>query len=416
MPRLTHSLRAPGMRIAHATVCWDAAVSAPRVLARLAAEERGILALLQRLRVGFPVPDRFAWSFQSSPYIRPLGHNRAFYMDLNGARDDGQRGFLAFKGTEVMAANFSELLDGLDDRFDLPAELPALEWFPLVEQKVPGALLIEEARDEAASAAAFQTSYLAAHGELARVPVPLLVLKWDPEVARTIAGVLRLRLSKRAARATRGFMREGFGVYIYYYPTLPLRVRQVPRLLPAATAASQLRRSYPERKARLEVITRPLEVVNRWVELFADMLVLGYLPVTLSHQLVGQCVREQNAVLDGGFVDVDSLQRISEVRDDHELHATLVRSLSELGDTIYTFLAESLDGPRPGTRGAGALLAGSAGRMVGSHVWMAVRERLLASRTNGAKLDPRLAAALLDEGAVDRLDLLLAEVFPGVPK
>lgn len=406
------------MRLAHAVVRWDAAVSAPAVLARLAADDPAIPRLLDRLRTGIPVPRRFAWSFRSGRYCRPLGHNRAFYLELSDARSAKERGVLAFKGTEVAAMNFDELLDGLDDRFDLAAELPMLEWFPLGEHKVPGALLLDEALDEAAAAAAFQRSYLAAHCELANVPVPLLVLEWDGELVHSIQARLESRLSRRAARTTKQLLRGGLGVYLYHYPTLPIRVRQLARFLidtrgSSAQEGAHLRRSYPARMARLEAITRPAEVVSRWIQLFADMLVLGFLPVTLSHQAVGQCVREQNAVIDGGFVDIDSLQRFSDVRDDHELHATLVQSLRELTETIYAFLCESLDGPRPGTRG-GRAVAGSAAHLVGPHVWMAVRERLLERRAAGATLDSRLAEALVDDGPVHRLDGLLARLFPGV--
>jgi hypothetical protein len=418
MPRLTHPFRARGMRLAHAAVRWDAAVSAPSVLARLAAEDPGILRLLERLRSGLPVQQRFAWSFDSGRYCRPPGHNRAFYMDLNNARTGDARGVLAFKGTEVMATNFRELLDGLDDRFDLATQLPMLEWFPLGEQKVPGALLLDEALDEAAAAATFQTAYLAAHGELARVPVPLLVFGWDREVARAVQAGLESHLSRRAARATKMFARSGLGAYVYHYPTLPIRVRQLARYLIDKRDVSEvapLRRSYPQRRARIEAITRPSDVVNRWLELFTDMLVLGFFPVTLSHQPVGQSVREQNAVIDGGFVDVDSLQRFSRVRDDHEFHATLVQSLRELSETVYAFMSESLDGPRPGTRG-GCAAVGSAAHLVGPHVWMAVRERLLERRARGATLDLRLAAALVDEDPVARLDVLLTKMFPGVAR
>ena len=53
-------------------------------------------------------------------------------------------------------------------------------------------------------------------------------------------------------------------------------------------------------------------------------------------------IRSQNAVIDGGFVDTDSIQHIDTIKSDKELYHTFFACINELANTIEQFLIGSL--------------------------------------------------------------------------
>lgn len=69
-----------------------------------------------------------------------------------------------------------------------------------------------------------------------------------------------------------------------------------------------------------------------WTDLFARMLVAGFVPTTPIH--TGNCLQSQNVTIDGGFCDVDSLEPIALLPSTRDLASALATSLSELSLTV----------------------------------------------------------------------------------
>ena len=226
---------------------------------------------------------------QWSPYHRPKGHWRCLYQWESW-------GCPAFKGGESHSPHFDGMLDimernqmtfryGLDDQ-PQAVRLSVLERFLFVENKFPGALRLQEALDEAQLATEFQESHLERYGELARVPLPLVVHRLPDSLGLELAEKLCRRLPSRHHSRVHALL--PLGVLVYWYPTLPERV-------------SHLREQRP---------ADPRPAVEAWIELLTRSLLLGWVPCDPCSSLQGMCLEAQNLTLDGGMVDLDSLRRI----------------------------------------------------------------------------------------------------------
>jgi hypothetical protein len=303
-----------------ASVEWDIA-SDPRMLEALIGREPWLERPLEQMRRRAPYATTTS-SFKSGHHCRLERHNRAFYrLGPTGS-------VIACKGTEPLADDVEEAFNRL--AWHAPLGTSNLEFFVRFEQKVPMALLFEEARDEAEKAYQFQRAYVKRYGEFATMPVPLLVLRWAPRVATEFLRKIKPGLSERAWRGVKRLSEGGFGAYIYYYPNPPLRVQHVADRLPPLTQGYRERAIELGRTANLE------SAIRGWVALVVRMLGLGYFPCSLDHDEIGQCVREQNVVLDGGLVDVDSMTKFSSIADDATFAETMMATLFELIDTIHT--------------------------------------------------------------------------------
>lgn len=294
------------IRLVDATCEWSAARVWPEILGFVPTDARAqVLALDQSvptLRSIAPV--------DAGAIIRPPSHRRAFY--LRGAHG----GVLAFKGTEPLALDFAqfvaELADArvavelrlgnpLVDRTLTRAQLSALEKFPLLEGKVPGCVTVGEAHADAAAALAVQRAYVAKHGRVARLPLPLFVGRWSDDVGERVLAALHGKLTGRAWDDTVARVRAGLGVYVYAYPTLPTRLVEL--VLPDVTRKRELK----VRRAELDRALDPARVFHGWLGLVAELLVLGFVPKAPASVLTGDCLQVQNLVLDGGLADAESL-------------------------------------------------------------------------------------------------------------
>lgn len=269
-------------------------------------------------------------AFQAGDMQRPYRHLRAFYQTLpHGA------GVLAHKGTEVHADDRSLHLAMLAEfRVDYPMRgkslFPATEHFALVEQKIPLALSAFEAVEDACAAASMQEAHLARFGELARTPTPLLVVQWPTAVRDAHLQALRPLLSERALRIVETASEQGLAAIIYHYPSLPLRVAHLPMELKCFSGGAWLE--------KLAELTQPEQVVERWIDLVARMLALGFLPGRTEHIGIGHCLEMQNAVIDGGFVDLGSIVAMSKVRNERAFLEMLLAAFSDLAKTVRHFL------------------------------------------------------------------------------
>jgi hypothetical protein len=274
-----------------------------------------------------PAPPTVA-AFSDGAFCRPPTSLRCFYYFPRGAVDGdgaaGRLGALAFKGLEPCAPDFADLL--ADFRRPGPSPHAIGEHFVHEEGKVPGCLTLDEATFEAERAAAYQRAHLAAYGDLAHAPVPLFVLRHTDETVARVAAALGQQLSSPAMRVVERGLAGGLGAYVYHYPTLPIRVREIDALLQGLSFRDRM-------IALLCDACDPESVVQSWVREFVRMLYCGFVPASLASQRRGMCCQPQNACIDGGFVDLDSLTRFDELVDDAAVLAAIQLSIDAL---IYT--------------------------------------------------------------------------------
>jgi hypothetical protein len=311
-------------------IAWDVARDAPELRTALAALLPDLERELAALREALPCASSIRPFRIEAPeaFVRPYRHLRAFYRQVPA-------GVIAFKGTEPYAADRDAHLAMLAEfRVDYPARgkslFSAAEHFPLVEQKVPLALALDEALEDVRSAAMLQRAHLARHRELARLPTPLLALAWPAAACAAHLAALEPLLSRRAFRIVDTFTQHGLAAVVYFYPGVPIRVAHLPVEL-----AGEPARPWLERLAQR---TDPALTVDRWIDLVARMLALGYLPGRTEHIGIGHCLEMQNAVIDGGFVDVGSVVAMSEVRGERAFQEMLLAAFADLARTIRHFI------------------------------------------------------------------------------
>jgi hypothetical protein len=364
------------IRLAPAEPVWEALREWPDIAGLIGV---GAVAA-ESLRAGVPVL-RDVGAVDHAPYTRPPGHRRSFYIRL-------ARGVLAVKGSEPLAMNFAGFLDELAgmrvhiecrlgspavDRTIARAELGGVEKFPILEGKVPGCVTLREAIADAQAAFAVQRAYVARHGEPARLPMPLFVGRWPEAVTRKVLAELRPRLRGRAWDVVEQSAQAGLGVYAYHYPTVPLRLAHI--AAPDAQRGAEVR-------ARLQRLGAPRAIFDGWLGLTARLLALGFVPKDPATLVTGDCLQVQNAVLDGGFADVESLIA-SSLLDDRALRDAVRRTVHELALTATRLLL-----------GLWVSTVDMRDRLpdIYALVWNALGERFAAESPN----DPRIAAILLD--------------------
>ncbi|MFZ6745822.1 hypothetical protein ACO0LC_21565 [Undibacterium sp. JH2W] len=313
-------------------VLWDVTTVAAELHTALSAILPDLDARLAALRVNLPCAHGIN-PFQSGAYQRPYRHLRAFYQDTGA-------GVLAHKGTEVYAHDRDQHLAVLAQfRIDYPVRgkslFSAAEHFALVEQKIPLAISAFEAVEDAKAACMLQQAHLRRFGQLACIPTPLLVLAWPASARDSHLTALRSLLSERAMRIVETSSADGLAAIIYHYPSLPLRVAHLPVELKKLGDTPWLQ--------RLSSLTAgygltPEQVVDRWIDLVARMLVLGFLPGRTEHIGIGHCLEMQNAVIDGGFVDLGSIIPMAEVRSDAAFMEMLMAAFADLSKTVRHFM------------------------------------------------------------------------------
>ena len=363
--------RANSITLVPLPVSWDVRTAAPGVFRALCDQDSKISDLLTAIECGSPVA-RSSRPFTDDPYRRPIGHARSFYLRT----EDG--GVLGFKGTEPLSDDRASTLHAAWDLRTGFAHSP-LEHFLLVENEPYLGMTAPAALYCATISAEWASAYLERFGELPRTPIPLLTLRIPAGLASSFVAATRPLLTDRgqlsALERFDHLVARDLGVYIYYYPTLPLRAAHAAGSFPGASGIN----FDPERDGFTFDIDQALE---GWLELFAEMLVLGYLPTTPVH--TGNCVQTHNLVVDGGFCDLDSLQKMTDIAHEKDFFGALVYSMNTL------------------TSAVGFLLHGAAGEraaqgLIYAGLWQEVRRRTLAV-SKGTSLDPRLKAIVSADG------------------
>lgn len=315
-------------------VLWDVALDAPDLQDALLHSMPDLSARLAALRRELPCAHSIN-PFHSGEFQRPYRHLRAFYQNIGAGA-----AVLAHKGTEIYANDRDEHLTVLAEfRIDYPVRgkslFTAVEHFALVEQKIPLAVSAVEAVEDAKAACLLQQAHLHRFGNLAAIPTPLLVIRWPTSARNDHLQALRGLLSERAMRVVEAMTTDGLAAIIYHYPSLPLRVAHLPVELKKLGNGIWLQ--------GLATLTAtyaltPEQVVERWIDLVARILALGFLPGRTEHIGIGHCLEMQNAVIDGGFVDLGSIVPMTDVKSDSAFMEMLMAAFADLGKTIRHFI------------------------------------------------------------------------------
>ena len=359
-----------------AEIVWNLSDHCPPLVQGWHQQYPGLADLPQELEAGFmaqALPVAGSWGI----YHRPFGHWRALY------RWEGQRGCLAFKGSEAYTRDLDVLYDALLDRYAVihysvsrpgvpeptaSTTVSVLDRFLFVESKFPGVVLLSEAMAEAERSASVQWAHLQRYGCLARVPLPLVVYRVDEQVAQRVVDCCCARVSRDQQGWVHNLAAQGMAILVYWYPELPLRV------------------SHASQPALAQGID-PASVVAGWITLVARLMGLGYAPADPRSALRGSCVEAQNLTLDGGMVDLDSLRPLDSFRNSAEIFEALERSLELLSRSIAHYLSGD---PRAG---------GDCGPLR--------QEIVQICRQQGQDLPPELQEYLQAEGTYQRMRLRL---------
>ena len=344
--QLQDELRASGAMFTALAPAWDLRAHAPEVYDALAAIEPGLGAIYRVLQRELVVQRQ--WAFGSHGALsRPDRHVRAFYLHLDRlASVPGGRGCLAVKGTEPAAENFAQVPRRMGEMWNVFSWtigtggrqiledwtlLNQLERFPICEGKPPAVHPLEDAQDEADSALALQVAYLRRFGKLARIPTPLFVYRLPDEVRARALDVLRPHVTAKTLALIDGQIGPGLGVYVYYYPSLPLRVMHLRGDVGAEV-------SFDARQRHLASLSDPARAVAGWVRLTAELLALGWVPTDPSNFGRGYCLMAQNLVVDGGIVDVNSVRPVASFGAAGQLEFAVRHTVRELAESICWYL------------------------------------------------------------------------------
>jgi hypothetical protein len=194
------------------------------------------------------------------------------------------------------------------------------------------------------------------------------------------AAILRSKLSPPAFERIEPLLQAGLAIYVYYYPSPPVRANYLGDL------------SMPQFK---QFVARTLDqdrTVAGWTRLLIRLLYLGYLPYSVLNEGLGACMDFGNAALDGGFCDPDSIVALDARSDDEFFHESVIQSCRILQNTVERLL---------GVAGSPALYPS-----IESFVcWQYVRQLLQAAITSegrpGLQLDARFLKLMSPQGSAD---------------
>jgi hypothetical protein len=363
--------------------------------------ERWLLSAVETLSACLPVPRTVA-PFVERPFFRPPWSSRSFYYSpatLQGSSTDAGRAVVALKGLEPCISDVDDLFRDLRRASYSPHNIA--EHFVFVEHKIPGCLGLAEAIREAEQAAAIQERHLRFYGSLARLPVPLFVYRHSDEVVERVTERLRRLLGAAAFERIEPTLAGGLGAYVYYYPTAPIRARDIDHALENLSFQERL-------VVLLRDVCDPEDVILGWVRGFTRMLYLGFLPGSLASLRSGICCQPQNACLDGGFVDLDSLTPLDELQDTTALNAALQFCVESLLQTMRSLTAGGVDPTRPEGNEIRIDL-----HYIRQYLLGAIKRAIETEARAGLQLDTRIAAYFFEPKTFEELVIRLRPYFGG---
>ena len=300
-------------------VLWDAGSMGGDAMALLLEREPTIATVLEEVVRGCPVAET-AHAFAGEHFERPKGHARSFLLRL-------REGVLVFKGTEPFSSDYTDIIEEAWQKRELGRH-SAMDHFAIAEDEVYLGLTKRLAIGGAQRTWAWVSAHTRIFRELPRTPFPLLVLEVPDGVTREFGEVLLPLLSDRlqfsARKKVEDLFRDGLGVYVYYYPGMPIRLAHALGSFPGSFGVGTS--GGPPSAFDIDA------AVASWTDMFARMLVAGFVPTTPVH--TGNCLQPQNVVIDGGLCDVDSIEPIASLQHARDLASALSASLTVLTQTV----------------------------------------------------------------------------------
>jgi hypothetical protein len=371
-----------GIASAVLNAVFDAERDTPELIDEVVGVAPQVREVMTQLRESLPLV--------SNAGVGPLG---GFYRLPNHYRSvsfmlEAGSGVVVFKGTEPLLPDFPAYFDWMLNAPFRASALPLGLHFPLDMKLPPAAMWIEESRAEQAVASKLQQQYLARHGQLARLPVPLFVFKMTPAQIGRYEEVVRPRISAEAFWKFKNKLADGLGVEVYYYPELPVRVADlfvgnVRETFKAALAPEQIEAT-----------------CGSWIRLLAEMLCLDYMPYVPWHHGMGGCVDPGNVCIDGGFNDLLTLTTFDAIPDEVLFRRSMQATIQMLAESMTSLSAASIGLPAVTETDATALTA--------SYITEGLREHILASERDGHAMDARLGRFFAPPKVADIAHLLHA--------
>jgi hypothetical protein len=210
--------------------------------------------------------------------------------------------------------------------------------FLISEEEVYLALTLPSAMRCAQKTSEFLSSFSRYHRHSPSVPLPLLVLRIPERIAAKFLSQLEPYYSDRGhltgAERLRQAAQEGLAVYVYYYPSLPIR---------AAHVVGQFRGSFGiYSSSKLREFSLDIEkLIQDWTQLFGEILLAGWLPA--SKFAIGHCLQAQNLVIDGGFCDVDSVLPMKKIKNIEDFYSALLFCVNEFTASLCEILKITTD-------------------------------------------------------------------------
>lgn len=304
---------------------WHVKDHGSELLALVTRRDPGVAQLVDELPRSCPVAES-CQPFDDGTFHRLKGHVRSFAARTSGG------GVVVYKGTEPLTRDYVEVCEDAR-RARAFCMLSKIDWFLLIENEPFLGQSLPIALHYAKLSLEFTAKYVARTGQLPRMPFPLAVLRLPQQVAEQFAENCRPFISDRPQLSARerlaDLIPKGLGVFVYYYPGTPLRAAHARGMFPGSHEAGAFQSA-----AAIDFKS----AIDGWLDLVAEMLVLGYFPTANIHQ--GNCMQAQNLVIDGGMCDIDSLEAMSNLTTDRDFHDALFYSLLQLTASICSVLTD----------------------------------------------------------------------------
>lgn len=384
------------IRLVDAHKIWSLESESPQLWRRLKRDEPSISAALTGdLKDAFPVAPVLE-PYDDAYGTRPAQHHRAFYIK----QPTGS--VIAVKGSE--AAH-----DQLDYVFHSEVRANAAGWppaecFPLQEQKLPYAVHVSEAIQEARVTVRFLEKYLQCFDTLPMFPLHLSVYRMPEAIASRYFATLYQFVSERCRRECHLLGQEGLAVYAYHFPVLPIRIAHIvpSRMLGSGIIDAATRESVLRDKCGFDA----QGAIENFLALVGRMLSLGFFPLSRASYGIGYCTSAQNVTIGGGMVDSESLVPFEEISSDSEFSTIFLTTLSTLSATAKVMLYSPLPCVRFEFKDPSPM-----SMLLSEFIWASIRSEVESCIHSGLNVDPRLQQMLANP-TYDKLYTLIHKMYP----
>jgi hypothetical protein len=260
--------------------------------------------------------------------------------------------------------------------------------FPLKEQKLPYAVLVSEAIQEAEASTRFLEKYVRHFNALPVFPLPLAIYRMPESVESNYFAKINQLASPRARDLCNLIGKEGLAVYAYYLPVPPIRMAHI---VPAGTLKNGIvDAASRERSLREKHKFDAKSALENYLALAGRMLALDFFPLSMDSYEIGNCTSPQNVTIDGGMVDSGSLISFDQIASDREFCSIFLTTLSQLCVTAKLMIHSPLE-PFLWEFNDPSQIS----MLVSELIWTTIRSEVASCVASGLTPDPRLQEMLV---------------------